>query len=137
MADLHGARKIGSRKLYEFYLDENVVRGSNPHQSFEKPLIRVHINEAFVDPHLPLVVSIRALTCGRLSSRDHQLLGRERNRTLQLDSGLLRDLSNLPTNSVDILGVCAREPYSSYRYHSRRPSSPIFLAEFEGRPWYC
>src|SRR6266581_9262536 len=136
MADLHGARKIGSRKLYEFYLDENVVRGSNPHQSFQKPLIRVHIDEAFVDPHLPLVKSVRALTRRRLSSRDHQLLRRERNRTLQLNSGLVRDLLNLSTYRVDILGVRARQTYSSFRDHSRIPSSHVFLAEFEGRPWY-
>src|SRR5438034_5641657 len=106
MADLHGARKIGSRKLYEFYLDENVVRGSNPHQSFEKPLIRVHIDEAFVDPHLPLVVSVRALTCGRLRGRALQLLGRERDWTFHLTSGLFRVLSILPPNMVNFFGSC-------------------------------
>src|SRR6266571_7502576 len=129
MADLYEAWKNNS--LYEFYLDENVVRGSNPHQSFQKPLIRVHIDEAFVDPHLPLVISVRALTRGRLSSRDHQLLGRERDWTLQLDSSLLRDLSNLPTDRVDIRWVCAREAYSSFRNHSGIPSSHVFLAECE------
>src|SRR2546429_8365618 len=30
--------------LHEFNLDKNVVRGSNPHQPFQKSLVRVHID---------------------------------------------------------------------------------------------
>src|SRR5437879_3002483 len=109
-------------RLDELNLDKNVVRGSNPHQPFQKSLVRVHIDESFVNPHLPLVESVCALAGGRFSGWDHQLLGRKGNRTLELDARLVRDLFDFRAYCVDILGVRAGQPNSSFGDHSEIPS---------------
>src|SRR6266699_6819793 len=48
-------RKMLERRLYELNLDKNVIRCPNPHQPFQKSFVRINIDEAFVNPHLPLV----------------------------------------------------------------------------------
>src|SRR5438105_12743137 len=110
-------------RLDELNLDKNVVRGSNPHQHFQKSLVRVHIDEPFMNSHLPLVESVCALARGRFSGWDHQLLRWEGNRSLQLHTGLVRDLFDFRAYCVDILGVRAGQSDSSFGDHSEIPSS--------------
>src|SRR5438876_9320800 len=110
-------------RLDELNLDKNVVRGSNPHQPFQKSLVRVHIDEPFMNPHLPLVESVCALARGRFSGWDHQLLRWEGNRSLQLHTGLVRDLFDFRAYCVDILGLRAGPSASRFRAHARLPAA--------------
>src|SRR5438094_5192855 len=87
-----------------------------------------------MNPHLPLVESVCALARGRFSGWDHQLLRWEGNRSLQLHTGLVRDLFDFRAYCVDILGVRAGQSNSSFGDHSKIPSSFCFLAEFTARP---
>src|SRR5438132_14288357 len=90
-------------RLDELNLDKNVVRSTNPHQPFQKSLVRVHIDEPFMNSHLPLVESVCALARVRFSGWDHQLLRWEGNRSVQVHPRLVRDLVHSRAYFADLL----------------------------------
>ena len=86
--------------LQKFDFDKNILGRPYAHQALQKSLIRVHIDEAFVDPHLPLVPCVGALSTGALARGDIQFLRWKRYRAPEFHAGLVSNLCDFTADGV-------------------------------------
>ncbi len=82
-----------------------------------------------MNPHLPLVESMRSLSCWRFSGRDYQFLCRERYRSFQLNACLIGDVFDFGADGIDVLGVRAGQANSSFGNQPKIPSLSTFVAK--------
>ncbi len=82
-----------------------------------------------MNPHLPLVESMRSLSRRRFSGRNNQLLGREWYWSFQLHACLVGYVLDLGADGVDVLGVRAGQANSSFGNQPKIPSLSTFVAK--------
>src|SRR6059036_3452832 len=98
---------VPSRSQHD--LDIDAVRDLDAHQLPQRALVRVEVDEPFVDSHLPAVPRLAPLAVRRLPHRHDEPLRRERNRSRHRDAGALADQLDLLAHVVDLLRVGAAE----------------------------
>jgi hypothetical protein len=102
------------KRLKKFDLDENFLGSLNSHQTLQKALVRIHVDQAFVDSHFPAIPRVSAFTARALSGWDPKPFCRQRDWSAQLHTGAVSDLHDLAANAVQALRVGARQPYPRF-----------------------
>ena len=92
--------------LREVNFYENVFWYAESHELTHRPVIGIQIDQSSVNPHLPLVPSLRSLAVGRFHRRNLQFLGRKRLRTLDLHACLFSDVLYFLANIFQTPEVC-------------------------------
>src|SRR3989442_8189641 len=90
-------------------LDVDAVRHLDAHQLPQRALVRVEVDEPFVDSHLPAVPRLAPLAVGGLPHWHDEPFRREGNRPGHRDAGAFADQLDLLAHVVDLLRVGAAE----------------------------
>src|SRR3989475_191103 len=98
-------------------LDVDAVRHLDAHQLPQRALVRVEVDEPFVDPHLPPVPRLAPLAVRRLPHRHDEPLRWEGDRPRHRDAGALADQLDLLAHVVDLLRVRAADRDSGLLGH--------------------
>ena len=94
-------------RLQKLDLDEDFFRGLNTHQALKEAFVRIHIDQAFMDPHFPTIPCVGAFAARTLSGWNPKPLRRQWNWSAKLHTCPVGDLHDLAADAVQALWIGA------------------------------